>query len=53
MGLNFLALGKKKVPSIQMNKVLKEQSGLGESIQEREHFPRSHPNGSGGGREAM
>lgn len=53
MGLNFLALGKKKVPSMQMNKVLKEQSGLGENIQEREHFPRSHPNGSGRGREAM
>lgn len=53
MGLNFLALGKKEDPFIQMNKVLKEQSRLGESTQEREHFSKSHPEGFGGGREEM
>lgn len=38
------------IPATQMNKVLKEQSGLGGSREEREHFPGSPPDGSGGGR---
>lgn len=34
-----------------MNKVLKEESGLGGNVQKREHFLRSYPDGSGGRQE--
>lgn len=36
-----------KVPATQMNKLLKEQSGLGGRKWEREHFPGRLPDGSG------
>lgn len=50
-GFELLGFGRKKnVSSIQMNKVLEEQGGLGGSMWKRRHFPGS-PDGSGGGRE--
>lgn len=52
-GFERLGFGGKECSSIHMNKVLKEQSGLGGSIWKRRHFPGSHPDGSGGGREEV
>ena len=39
-----------KVPATQVNKLLKEQRGLGGRKWKREHFPGCLPDGSGGGR---
>lgn len=52
-GFEPLGFWGKKVSSFRMSKVLEEQSGLGGSIWKRRHFPRSHPDGSGGGRDEV
>lgn len=52
-GFERLGFGGKECSSIHMNKVLKEQSGLGGSTWKRRHLPGSHPDGPGGGREEI